>query len=99
MFEKAESSEALTVTAVGSDGSTRDVTRLARFFSNNDSVAKIDADGRVTAVGLGDTHVFARFSRFTVGAEVIVLPPDAKFQWPDLVAVNFIDELVVDRLT
>lgn len=98
VFEKAESSEALTVTAVASDGSTRDVTRLARFFSNNDSVAKIDADGLVTAVGPGDTNVFARFSRFTVGAEVIVLPPDAKFQWPDLVAVNFIDELVFDRL-
>ena len=98
VFEKAESSEALTVTAVASDGSTRDVTRLARFFSNNDSVARIDADGRVTAVGPGDTNVFARFSRFTVGAEVIVLPPEARFQWPDPVAVNFIDELVFDRL-
>ncbi len=98
VFEKAESSEALTVTAVASDGSTRDVTMLARFFSNNDSVARIDADGRVTAVGPGDTNVFARFSRFTVGAEVIVLPPEARFQWPDPVAVNFIDELVFDRL-
>ena len=98
VFEKAELSEALTVTAIASDGSTRDVSRLARFFSNNDSVARIDADGRVTAVGSGDTNVFARFSRFTVGAEVIVLPPEAKFQWPDPVAVNFIDELVFDRL-
>ena len=98
MFEKPELGETLTVTAKASDGSTRDVTRLARFFSNNDSVARIDSDGRVTAVGPGDTNVFARFSRFTVGVEVIVLPPAAGFQWPDPVAVNFIDELVFDRL-
>jgi hypothetical protein len=52
----------------------------------------------LTAVGSGDTHVFARFSRFAVGAEVIVLPPGAGFAWPDPPATNDIDELVFDRL-
>ena len=98
LFEKSNAGDALTVTARASDGTTRDVTKLARFFSNNDSVAKIDADGRVTAVGPGDTHVFARFSRFTVGAEVIVLPPENGFTWPNPPAINFIDDLVFDRL-
>ena len=36
--------------------------------------------------------------RFTVGAEVIVLPPAAGFAWPDPPANNFIDKLVFDRL-
>ncbi len=98
LFEQQKAGESLKVTAKASDGSTRDVTKLARFFSNNESVAKIDSDGRVVAVGPGDTHVFARFSRFTVGAEVIVLPQDSAFVWPNPPTVNFIDELVFDRL-
>lgn len=98
LFERAKESSSLKVTAKASDDSTRDVTKLARFFSNNESVAKIDADGNVTATGPGDTHVFARFSRFTIGAEVIVLPAAEGFVWPNPPSTNFIDELVFDRL-
>lgn len=98
LFGKAGGGGDLKVTAQASDGSSRDVTRLTRYFSNNESVAKIDTDGHVTAIGPGDTTVFARFSRFTVGAEVIVLPPAEGFSWPDPPQVNFIDELVFDRL-
>ena len=98
LFTQAQAAQSLTVTAKSSDGSSRDVTKLSRYFSNNESVAKIDADGHVTAVGPGDTFVFARFSRYTVGAEVIVLPADADFVWPKPTATNFIDELVFDRL-
>lgn len=98
LFEEANAAYELKVTAVSNDESTRDVTQLARYFSNNESVAKIDQNGRVTAVGPGDTHIFARFSRFTVGAEVIVLPTSGDFVWPNPPATNFIDELVFDRL-
>ncbi len=98
LFERPQAKESLKVTAKASDGSTRDVTKLARYFSNNESVARIDADGNVTATGAGDTHVFARFSRFTVGVEVIVLPQEGNFVWPNPAAANFIDELVFDRL-
>jgi len=98
VFDKAGSVEPLGVTAVYADGSKRDVTWLARFFSNNPSVAEIDADGRVTGKGPGDTNVFARFGRFTVGAEVIVLPPAAAVAWQKPPANNFIDTLVFDRL-
>jgi hypothetical protein len=86
------------VRATYSDGSTRDVTELALFGSNNAAVAEIDSHGRVTATGPGDTTVFARFSRFTVGAEVIVLPPAEGFVWPDPPVNNFIDQLVFERL-
>lgn len=98
LFERPQAKESLKVTAKASDGSIRDVTKLARYFSNNESVARIDTDGNVTATGAGDTHVFARFSRFTVGVEVIVLPQEGNFVWPNPAATNFIDELVFDRL-
>jgi len=98
VFKKIGGTGTARVTASYSDGSSRDVTNLARFFSNNASVADIDKDGRVTAKGPGDTNVFARFSRFTVGAEVIVLPPEEGFTWPNPPVNNFIDKLVFDRL-
>ncbi|MEY5027191.1 MAG: hypothetical protein RLZZ244_2719 [Verrucomicrobiota bacterium] len=97
VFDQAGGSAGLTVTALASDGTKRDVTGLALFFSNNTSVADI-RDGQVTAKGAGDTSVFARFGRFTVGAEVIVLPPAEGFAWPNPPQVNFIDKLVFDRL-
>ena len=97
-FDKAAGTEELRLTASYADGSTRDVTALGKFFSNNASVADIDSNGRVTAKGPGDTNVFGRFSRFTIGAEVIVLPPAEGFAWPNPPANNFIDKLVFERL-
>ena len=102
VFKKTSGHGKALVTARFSDGTSRDVTSLARFFSNNPAVASIDADGTVTAVAAGDTNEFARYSRFTVGAEVIVLPDEANageaFVWPNPPANNFIDTLVFDRL-
>ncbi len=98
VFEGGKSKEKTAVTARYSDGSTRDVTTLARFLTNNPSTATIDENGVVTAAGRGDTHVFARFNRFTIGSEVIVLPEDKNYVWTNPPANNFIDEIVHDRL-
>lgn len=98
VFDGSGKKDAIRVTALVSDGSRRDVTTLARYHSNNASVVDIDMSGRVTATGPGDSNVFARFNRFTVGAEVIVLPPAEDFAWPNPPAVNYIDRLVLDRL-
>ncbi len=98
VFDNAGKSEDLRVTATYADGTTRDVTHLSLFGTNNPSVADIDSEGRVTSNGPGDTTVLARFSRFTVGAEVIVLPPGDGFVWPNPPENNFIDRLVFERL-
>lgn len=60
-----------SVTARYSDGTLRDVTELALFFSNSDDTASIDKNGVVTSRSKGDIYVFARFDRFTAGSEVI----------------------------
>ena len=88
----------LSVTARYSDGSNRDVTKLALFFSNNDDTASIDKNGLVTSHAKGDTYVFARFDRFTIGSEVIVLPEKTDYQWSGLKPANYIDERVFERL-
>ncbi|MCA8989639.1 MAG: DUF1549 domain-containing protein, partial [Planctomycetaceae bacterium] len=98
VFEQTGQTQDIRVTATYTDGSTRDVTSLSLFGTNNPSVAEIDPNGRVTSKGPGDTTVFARFSRFTVGAEVIGLPPSEGFVWPNPPENNFIDRLVYERL-
>jgi hypothetical protein len=86
------------VTARYSDGSERDVTKLALFLTNNPATVTIDADGLVKPVNRGDSHVFARFDRFTIGSEVIVLPEKSDTRWSNPPAANYIDTLVYDRL-
>ena len=98
VFEEIGNIGMLKVVAKADDGSSEDVTSLARFHSNNMNVATIDEHGQVTAIGPGDTYVFARFSRFTVGAEVIVLPQANGFTWPNPPVFNYIDTLVFERL-
>ena len=86
------------VLAKYSDGSVRDVTRLALYMTNNEAIAAIDKEGVVKGGGRGGAFVFARFGKFTVGSEVIVLPTDDKFAWPNPAAHNYVDTLVFDKL-
>ncbi|MFO0869319.1 MAG: DUF1549 domain-containing protein [Pirellulales bacterium] len=81
-----------------SDGSVRDVSHLALFLSNNEAVAGINKEGIVEGHGRGGAFVFARFHKYTVGAEVIVLPTDDQFVWPRPPEHNYIDTLVFDKL-
>jgi len=97
VFEGKTTHAQLRVFAHQSDGSKREVTNLAIYHSNNPAVATIDENGRVTAAASGDTHVFARYSRFAIGASVTVLKAD-NFVWPNPVAHNYIDKHLFERL-
>jgi hypothetical protein len=88
----------MVVRAKYSDGTTRDVTSLALFLSNNDNSAKVGDNGLVTAAERGEAFVMARFATFTVGAQVIVLPKGLKFSWPNVEERNYIDSLVHAKL-
>ena len=93
VFRAKGDDQKLLVTAHYSDGTDRDVTDLAVFISNNDSAAKVSDEGVVSATGPGSAFVMARFDQFTQGASIIVRP-GTKFEFPDIPAHNFIDELV-----
>ena len=88
----------LTVRAVYSDGTDRDVTNLAFFSTNNESAAAVTQEGVVTAGVRGEAFVMARYDTHTVGSQFIVLPKDLKFEWPKPPANNYIDELVYAKL-
>jgi hypothetical protein len=97
--EQQAPTQRTVVMAQYADGSEEDVTHLALFLSNNDAVATIDKHGLVKTRASGAAFLFARFSKFTVGSEAIVLPASEKFDWPaEATAVNYVDEAVFDRL-
>lgn len=52
----------LSVRALYSDGSNRDVTAWTRLNSLNDAIAACTQEGLVTAVGRGQTAIMARYS-------------------------------------
>ncbi len=83
--------------AIYADGTDRDVTELAAFFSNNESSASIDLDGKVTADARGEAFILARFDVHTVGCQVLTLPKDLKYTAPEITG-NYIDQLVGAKL-
>jgi hypothetical protein len=98
VFAGKDQSQPTVVLAKYSDNSVRDVTRLALYMTNNEAIAGISKDGVVKGGGRGGAFVFARFGKFTVGSEVIVLPTDDNFVWPKTPEHNWIDTLVFDKL-
>ena len=88
----------LTVRAKYSDGTDRDVTSLAVFLSSNDNSATVSKEGQVTAANRGEAFIMARFDTHTVGVPFIVLPKGLEFEWQDVPAHNYIDELVYEKL-
>jgi hypothetical protein len=91
-------SKPLQVVAKYSDGTSRVVNDLALYITNNKATADIDDHGVITAGNKGDTFVFARFSKYTTGAEMIVLPQDKHFKWPKIAEISYIDQTVDAKL-
>ncbi|WP_152050947.1 DUF1549 domain-containing protein [Tautonia marina] len=92
------SSQQMTVRAIYSDGTDRDVTSLAVFSTNNDNSAAVDGAGLVTAGEQGEAFIMARFETFTVGSQFLVLPKGLEFEYPDEPEANYIDTLVANKL-
>jgi hypothetical protein len=98
VLDGRDEKQRLVVRARYADGTDRDVTRLALFLSSNDSAARIDGDGTVTAGDRGEAFVMARFHTFTTGVPFITLPKGLQFTWPNVPENNYIDTLVNAKL-
>jgi hypothetical protein len=99
-YEKG-SAQHLLALADYSDGSARDVTRLAEFASNEKEIARVDDAGRVTVGNAsGEGVVIARFMGLVAVSRVTV-PPDKALPdsiYAGLPVNNEIDGLVYARL-
>jgi hypothetical protein len=88
----------LLALATFSDGSVRDVTRDARFDSNQPGAATVAADGTVSVVGRGEAAIMVRYMGAAAVGRVVVVRDDEAYAWPDPPAHNFIDEHVYAKL-
>lgn len=91
----------LRVMANYSDGSTRDVTRLAAYLSNEAAIVAVNDTGLMTAGPIvGDTAVMARYMGHIAVSGVAVPHPDpaAESDYATLPKQNFIDGLVWAKL-
>ncbi|MFQ5732416.1 MAG: DUF1549 domain-containing protein [Planctomycetaceae bacterium] len=92
-------SQQMRVTATYSDGRKVDVTRYARFQTNNETLAKVDEFGLVTAGDApGEAAVMVEYMGAVDVFRALVPRPESgpKLAWP--AAVNFIDRHVDAKL-
>ncbi len=83
-----------------SDGHSEDVTRWAKFSSSEDLVAAVDADGKATVAGYGETAITVWYSNLVAAGRIA--SPLANTVDPKVFASaprnNFIDDLVLRKL-
>jgi hypothetical protein len=86
----------LLVVAHYSDGIERDVTRAVKFQSNDDSIAKVSAEGIVSGERGGETAIVVRAPGIAIAAKVgVVIAPH---EVPAVASNNFIDDAVFAKL-
>jgi hypothetical protein len=87
----------LKVMAKYSDGSRRDLTRLAVYEPSN-ALVTVTPDGRVTFKEPGETTVIVRYLHLQVPVRLAAIPARRDFVWKQPPANNFIDQHVFEKL-
>ena len=96
--QSARETATLKLTAWYSDGTQEDVTPLAIFTTNDETVVDVDEQGHVSVKGSGDTSVVAMYGGAVVTSQFIVPVEGAgsvEFTYP---ANSPIDEFVATKL-
>ncbi len=88
----------VVATAHFSDGSSRDVTRLVTFKSNESTIADVDDWGLVTTSNrVGETAIVATYAGHVAVCRIRI-PLDRSWVEPNFPIRNIIDELVLAQL-
>jgi len=80
------------------DGTTRDVTREAKFTSSVNEVAKVTDDGVVTAERRGETAILTRYEGAYSTNGIIVMGDRSGYKWVKTPEYNYIDTHVHNKL-
>ncbi|MGH7201409.1 MAG: DUF1549 and DUF1553 domain-containing protein, partial [Planctomycetaceae bacterium] len=87
----------LSATATFSDGTSRDVTRLA-VFEPVGRLVEVAADGRATRLGFGEETVIVRYLNRQRAVRLAFIPARPEFAWSAPSPANFVDEHVFAKL-
>ena len=88
----------LVVRARFADGSTRDVTHLARYSSTDTAIARVDDEGAVVKQKRGETTILVSFEHFVATSRLIFREPVPGLVWTDPPENNVIDRHVFAKL-
>ncbi|MDA7614646.1 PSD1 and planctomycete cytochrome C domain-containing protein, partial [Verrucomicrobiales bacterium] len=102
LFRNANDTAQIKIIAEWEDGERENVSCLARFNTNNDTVATVDSEGAVSAVGEGDTHIVALYDNGVVA--IPVLRPHEEVVASDSAnlsngSASMVDRFVSDKLS
>lgn len=87
----------LCVTAMFSDGSSRDVTRMA-VYETSDPLVNVSADGVVRFDKPGIVTILVRYLDGQFPVRLACRTQSPKFVWNDPPAFNYVDQFVFERL-
>ena len=88
----------LTARATFSDGSSRDVTRLAVFTTSDENVAVVNPAGKVTGKNRGQAAILVRYLEQVQSIHITFSRKPEGFAWKAPSPVNYIDEKVLEKL-
>lgn len=97
----AQGTSNLRTIASYSDGTSRDVTHLTTYLSNDDAIASVDSLGTVTAGEIaGETAIMARYMNHICVANIMIPreTPLSAETFTSLPRKNYIDELIYEKL-
>jgi hypothetical protein len=97
IISEPEKSIQLSAKVFFSDGTARDVTRIAVYETANPSV-RVSHDGMVESEQFGETTVLVRFLNKQIPVRLAFIPLRPNFQWSAPPANNFIDEQIFAKL-
>jgi hypothetical protein len=98
LFDDPAREQQLVVRARFADGTTRDVTRLARYSATDPAIALVDDEGRVVKQGRGESTILIAFEHLVATCRLVFREPVPGLTWVDPPANNFIDEHVFAKL-
>jgi hypothetical protein len=87
----------VSVTAAFSDGSRRDVTRLA-VYEPAMPIVNVSLDGEVRRLDFGETTIIVRYLERKTPIRLTMIPRREEFVWNGPEPANFIDEHVFAKL-
>ncbi|MEA3210425.1 MAG: hypothetical protein QOE70_3482 [Chthoniobacter sp.] len=90
-------SVSLRAVATFSDGTQRDVTRLAVFEPSN-QIVNASVEGVVSRYKFGESTVLVRYLDQQVPVRLAFVPARPEFVWREIPPANFIDEQVLRKL-
>ncbi len=97
VLEGEGTQQRIVTVATYSDGTTRDVSDVASFSTNNERSGAVSTSSVVTAGLRGEAYIIARFDTHSVGSQIISLQKGApRVNFPE--APNYIDQLVNQKL-